>query len=345
MKSDQTSMVTRLILLWVLFVIISFFLGYPTLNRYKPELTAALPDTYYYVNLVKLGITDVIDSHWRYRVLIPYIARPIYFIAQGRVGSWDPAFFALLVTNSIFIASSAICLGIIFFKITKNWHFGIFGALLFLLHFNVSNLYLSGLIDSGELFFMIALILALMERRWWILPFLGIFGSLARETFIPFSGAFAAGWYISQIREDGIKVAPVLAIALMGVLGLIMFTTIRFLFDAETIFPWQFAKSISTIRPGIFSQLIEAFFNRGFAYGFIWLLPLGLLGIKEVPKNWLFASLAATVLAITLTIIAGSGQNMDNINRPLFSTIGPLLLFGSTAFLWNLFELNQSDKK
>ena len=343
MKSNQISMTTRLILIWVLFVVMSFFLGYPTLNRYKPELTAALPDTHYYVNLVKLGITDVLDSHWRYRALIPYIARPIYFIAQGRVGTWDPAFFALLVTNSIFIASSALGLVTIFFKITKNWIFGIFGAFLFLLQFNVANLYLSGLIDSGEIFFMIALIIALMDRRWWILPFLGIFGSLARETFIPFSGAFAAGWYMSQIRENGIKISPVLAIATMGVLGLIMFVAIRYLFDAQTISPWQFTKSISTVSPSFFSQLIGAFFNKGFAYSFIWLLPLGLLGIKQVPKNWLFASLTATIFAVVLTVLASSEHNMDNIGRPLFSTIGPLLLFGSTAFLWKLFDLEQSE--
>ena len=36
------------------------------------------------------------------RVLVPYVAKPFYWLAKGRVGSWDPVMFGLLISDSFF---------------------------------------------------------------------------------------------------------------------------------------------------------------------------------------------------------------------------------------------------
>src|SRR5882724_786627 len=91
--------------IWVLFVMVCFGLGYPTLNRYDPR-QGATNDSKWYYKLVTTG-PDPAPAHPEYRVLVPYVARPFYRIAAGRVGTWDPVFFGLLSANALFTATTA----------------------------------------------------------------------------------------------------------------------------------------------------------------------------------------------------------------------------------------------
>ena len=94
----------RLAMVWGLFVLICLSLGYPTLNRYAPDTSAnpieqqwsSLADTIYYSSLVEKGFMEEPDSHWRYRVLVPYVAKPFYLLSKGNIGSWNPIFFGLM---------------------------------------------------------------------------------------------------------------------------------------------------------------------------------------------------------------------------------------------------------
>ena len=112
---------SRLALVWCLFFLICFSLGYPTLNRYAPDTapasaenpSASLADTRYYASIIEDGFMGTPESIWRYRVLVPYVAKPFYFLWKGNIGSWSPIFFSLLVANSLFIASAAIFLFLI----------------------------------------------------------------------------------------------------------------------------------------------------------------------------------------------------------------------------------------
>ena len=96
--------------LWTLFFLIGVGLGYPTLNRYDPRSAPGVTDSGGYYSIV-LGGTDAGDES--HRVLVPYLAKPIYWLANNHLHTWNPVFFALLVVNSFFIATGAILLLVI----------------------------------------------------------------------------------------------------------------------------------------------------------------------------------------------------------------------------------------
>src|SRR5258708_5886952 len=94
------------IFLWLILFLICLGLGYPTLNRYDPRATGGLSDSRDYYELVTRG-PEAVDSHVRFRVLVPLLARPLSRIARGRIGSWEPVFLGLLVVNAFFTATTA----------------------------------------------------------------------------------------------------------------------------------------------------------------------------------------------------------------------------------------------
>src|SRR5271169_972148 len=95
----------RLALLFCVFFLIACGLGYPILNRFDPRQTPGLSDVKAYAALVT-G-TTVVDSEdlrfRRFRVLVPWVARPFYRLARGRLATWDPVMFGLLAADSLFV--------------------------------------------------------------------------------------------------------------------------------------------------------------------------------------------------------------------------------------------------
>ena len=98
------------VLLWMVFVLICFGLGYPTLNRYDPR--QQLPDAATYAKLAKEG-QGAIASPFRFRILVPILARYVGTLAEGHSGTWDPLMFGFLVVNSIFVATTAFLISVI----------------------------------------------------------------------------------------------------------------------------------------------------------------------------------------------------------------------------------------
>jgi len=105
-KSDrpENPVIGRFVVLWGLFFLISFGLGYPTLNRYDPRKLG--PDWQSYYNTVT-GQDSPDDIPFCFRVLVPYVAKPFYHLAKGRSRTWDPVCFGLLISNCLFSASAA----------------------------------------------------------------------------------------------------------------------------------------------------------------------------------------------------------------------------------------------
>ncbi|MFZ0733754.1 MAG: hypothetical protein WAM79_15630, partial [Candidatus Sulfotelmatobacter sp.] len=85
----------RLVILYVVFFLIAAGLGYPALNRYDPRLVPGLSDVQSYAAMVT-GTAVPGPDHMKFRVLIPWMARPLYRVAEGRVGTWDPVMFGLV---------------------------------------------------------------------------------------------------------------------------------------------------------------------------------------------------------------------------------------------------------
>ena len=89
--------------------------------------------------------------------------------------------------------------------------------------------------------------------------------------------------------------------------------------------------NLSRMLTGIPAQLSQ----RAMVYTFAVIGPLGLLGLRSLPRNWIIGSTFA--FAVALLLGAGAGAN-DNIGRPLFNVAGPILAIAAAGFLWRFLE-------
>src|SRR5271154_3815929 len=113
---------SRLVLLFLLFFFICCGLGYPNLNRIDwRQAPGGLEDVLTYADLVTTPPTPELNQHMQFRVLIPYLARPIYRIAKNHIGTWDPIMFALLAVNSIFVALTVTVLLVVVHGVLGNY--------------------------------------------------------------------------------------------------------------------------------------------------------------------------------------------------------------------------------
>ena len=343
---------SRLALIWCLFFLICFSLGYPTLNRYVPSLTAttaenpygSLADSKYYASVVEDGFMQTPENHWRHRVLVPYVAKPFYHLSKGHIGSWSPVYFGLLVANSLFIASAAVILFLIGAGVGGSRTVGFVSSLLLLGHFNVSNLYLAGLVDSSELFLMIFTAWLLLQKKWRALPFVAVVAFLARETAVVFTAALATGWLATETLRGEYRRSEVYSFLGYGtvalVIGLSGLMLVRYAGTSEIVPPWHFESSVTGVNPSIVLDGLWALVTaKALVYSFIWLLPLGLLGLRTIPKNWLWASILTTCAALVLIVIMGAGENAG---RSLFNTAGPMLLVAAASFITKFLKLERS---
>src|SRR5271157_5896606 len=180
------------LLVWAIFVLICFGLGYPTLNRYDPR--QLLPDAAKYAKLAQDGPASV-DSPFRFRVLVPYLARAVESIAKGQTGTWDPLLFGFLVVNSIFVATTAFLISVIGESLLGSYSAALLAGTLYLLNFAISNAQLAALVDSGEGLFLMAVVASMFYGRWTLLPLFGVLGALTKESFVPFSFLMALTWW------------------------------------------------------------------------------------------------------------------------------------------------------
>ena len=187
--------VATLALLYGVFFLVALGFGYPILNRFDPRQTPGLSDVQIYASMVT-GSATAAAGHVRFRVLVPSLARPFYQIARGKIASWDPVMFALLIADSILVAGTAVLI-VVLGNRKVSYTTGLVGALLYLVNFAVPNLRLVGLVDAGEAFFLLALLWCLSESRLWVLPVVGVFGALTKESFIPFSIVLTAVWWLT----------------------------------------------------------------------------------------------------------------------------------------------------
>jgi hypothetical protein len=319
-------------LLWVLFFLICLGLGYPILNRYDPGKLAGTSDVNQYRNIVVgqkskraaegVGVLARIGQQENYyRVLVPYVAKPFYWLARGRVDSWDPALVGLLVASSIFTATTAFVLVAIGCSLGFEFSTSLVGAFIFLLNFCVSNMYLVGLVDSAEACFLILIVWSLLKGRWFLLPLWGVFGALGKETFAPLSVMLVFGWWLAGTGHGRLRIIRLGWIAALGIAGIATVTVMMSSLAGGLVLPWQFAATMRS-STGFFTGLRGCLTEHTFLYVFVWLLPLGLLRIRQFPRTW---SLAVAV-AFSGALLLGAYNNAEgNTTRALFNIAGPLL--------------------
>ncbi len=303
--------------LWPMFFIICFGLGYAGLNRFDPPHASGLSDSAQYFRLVVDG-PDAAEGHWRYRVLVPYLAKPIYHAAVGHLGTWNPVSFSLLVVDSAFCASSAMVLIWIAQEFGFSWAAGLIAAFCYLLNFEIANFQLAGMVDAGEAFLMVCLALVLQRRAWNVLPVLGVLGALAKETFVPIAFLFACGWVYREKR------APWLQIAGMAVAGIATVMIVHSIVDGHQVTPLQIT-SDERAAYGLTDMVRNSFHILGSWVTwitFLWMAPLAARGMARLPRQAIYASALGLAAALALAVWNDSGPNGA---RPLFDIAGPCL--------------------
>jgi hypothetical protein len=325
----------RLALLFCIFFLIGCGLGYPVLNRFDPRQTPGLSDVNAYAALVTgAEVRDVEDMRFRrFRVLVPWIARPFYRLGRGRLATWDPVMFGLLVADALFVAGTAILIVVLGRRQLCSSTTGLVGALLYLVNFAVPNLRLVGLVDAGEGFFLTALLWTLLEYRLWVLPAIAVLGALTKESFIPFSMVFTSAWWIStrrdRTREQNISSAGwILSSWLLSfgaMIGLQWSTT------GTYVSPVQFGLAL---HRGGGQHFIVSLLDRNLWYIFVWLLPTAVPNLKRFPKSWLIPVGATCALALVLDAYFGGAPAAGSAwGRALFTIAGPLLSLSSATLL------------
>jgi hypothetical protein len=234
---------------------------------------------------------------------------------------WNAGFFGLLVANALFCATTACLIATIGNRLLKDRGTALLGAALYLLSFAIPNLQLAGLIDSGEACFLVALVWSLLTGRWYLLPLWGLFGALAKETFVPFSCVFAFTWWLVERRQTAAASSRLKWIVALGIVGLSTVVAVHSTVSGEFKWPWQIAGQARA--PGdFFGALWNCLTERSFWYVFGWLIPLGVCRLRFFPKAWRAAAISTSILAIMLGAYSNAG---GTVGRATFDIIGPLL--------------------
>jgi hypothetical protein len=319
----------RGILLWVLFFLICFGLGYATLNRYDPR-TSGIVDSVSYYEIVARGPTARLE-HVQFRVLVPFLAKPFYWLAKGRVRTWNPVFFGLLMANSLLVATTALLLARIGHQQARDLAVALFGATIYLLNFDVTNLRLAGLIDAGEGCFLMFMVWSLFKERWWLLPLWGLLGALTKESFVPYSTILASTWWLVSSRRHVSWFSRIVWVAVMVMVEFAAVMILQASLTRQVLWPWQFAATLGA-GPGYVRRFVGSLVDRQSWYDFIWLLPLGVWRLKRLPRPWVVA--CATTVLCPLVLSAYHNAEPGTWGRAAFSIAGPLLSL-SVALLFS----------
>jgi hypothetical protein len=352
LHESRAKAAATLALLFGIFFLIACGLGYPILNRFDPRQTPGLSDVRTYAALVagapKLdaGLNDEDMRFRRFRVLVPWLARPFYLLARDRVATWNPVMFGLLVSDSLFVAGTAVLMIILGGSLRGpglagpelgGSAIGLIGSLLYLLNFAVPNLRLVGLVDAGEGFFLLALLWSLSESQLWALPVITVLGALAKESFIPFAIVFTAAWWFSTHRDRNSRDARdnftsvAVWILTSWALGLAAIVLLHWWITGTYESPLQFGFAL---RRGESHHFSVSLHDRNLWYIFLWLLPTAIPNLKRFPKPWLVAVGATCATALLLDAYFGGVPAAGSAwGRALFSIAGPLLSLSSAIFL------------
>ncbi len=299
---------------------ICFGLGYATLNRYDPR-TAGITDSIAYYDLVAHGPNAGL-GHTQFRVLVPFLARPFARLAAGLVGTWNPVFFGLLMANSLLVATTALLLVSLAQRQVGSMAVALLAAALYLLNFDVPNLRLAGLIDAGEGCFLMLLVCALFEERWWLLPLWGALGVLAKETFVPYSVILASTWWMVSSRRHVARFSRAVWVIVMVAAEFATLMILQASLAGHLIWPWQFAATLSG-GPGYIRRFFILLADRQSWFDFIWLLPLGAWQLKRLARPWVVA--CGVTLLCPLVLSAYYDAQPGTWGRGAFSIAGPLL--------------------
>jgi hypothetical protein len=349
-SDNSTKIATaRVALLFSVFFLIACGLGYPILNRFDPRRTPGLSDVKTYAALVTgTSSFDAEDMRFRrFRVLVPWLAKPFYLLARGRIATWDPVMFGLLVADSLFVAGTAVLIVVLGNRKLGSSAVGLVGALLYLVNFAVPNVRLVGLVDAGEGFFLLALLWSLSAFELWALPVIAVLGALTKESFIPFSIVLTSAWWVAtwpDHKEEGHRARhrflPDAAwIVTSWALSFAAIIALQWSITGGFVSPLQFGLAVRRDGGHHFAVALH---DRNLWYIFLWLLPTAIPNLKRLPRSWLIPVGATCVIAFVMDAYFGGPPAAGSAwGRALFSIAGPVLSLSSALFLLRISSSRQ----
>jgi hypothetical protein len=264
-------------------------------------------------------------------------------MARGHVGTWDPVFFGLLVSNSLFFSAAACLLVTIGCIVIGDQALALLGGMLYLLSFAAGNYHLSGMVDSSQAFVMVAVIRTLLAEKWSWLVLWGMIGAFTKETSTPICVAFASGWWLASRSRDGFDWNKAFWILAMAAAGLGTLTIL--MLNVSVYLPWSFAASeraVNVAQDFYLANVFRCFANHEFLYVFVWLLPLGLSRVRLFPRPWVTASLAGVIASVAMG--AYSGANGNTV-RPMFNAAGPILSLSAALSIYRFMGRNAAGNR
>ena len=324
--SREKLSLSQLALCWLLFFAVCLGLGYAALGRYDPRNTPGLTDSIVYSRLVSGD--PVMARDLRFRLLVPYLSKPFFFLGQTLFAREKAALLSLLITNSFFCAVTACLLAQIGGQLNIDWPTALLGACLYLLSFAVVNIQLAGLVDSAETCFLLAVTWSLLSHRLTLLPLWAVLGAAAKETFVPLAAVLSFVWWFIAYREREQTKRDLVWILSIAVVGILTVSVIRFNVTGQLMWPWK--TEILSPDESYLTRLRETVISKEFWYTFAWLMPLGVWRLGRLPRQWVIASVAAALTAIALSAYKGVAGNMA---RPAFNVLGPVLALSTSLLI------------
>jgi hypothetical protein len=224
------------------------------------------------------------------------------------------------MVNSAFCAASALLVSILAYLISANGAMAVTAAFAYLLNFTVSNYHLSGMVDSADAFWFVLLTWALLARKWWVLPLIGLGAGLSKETFLPIAFVFATIWVLAEPSDERPK--KFLAIVTMIALGMATVLAVHSIIDRTIATPWGMLTQEKALSPpadfNVFGMLVSWNVWLTLGWSFFLFLTAG-----RFPKGWRYGVISA--VGVVVLLAAWDHAGWDNVARPLFNILGPLL--------------------
>jgi uncharacterized membrane protein len=239
--------------------------------------------------------------------------------------------FSFLVVNTFLVATTAYLLFRVGCEIVPETSVALLGATLYLLNFAIGNVHLAALVDSAEACLLMAFIASMFYRRWFLLPLWGLAGTLAKESFVPFSVVMAVAWWLTSDEKRKPQPGVWIAITAGAEVGTLVLVHSMVAGHAASL--WSFAASMNS-PTGYVTNFRHSLTDRNSWYVLIWLLPLGILGWKKLLHEWKAAAGSGVAVALLLNAYHSTvGGGGGGLGRYVFNIAGPLLSLSAAGFL------------
>jgi len=323
--------VSSSILLFLLFLSIAASIVYTPVT--KVDLNdAAIGDTQLYIAMYEGQSLKEIPKPFRYRFLVPYLARmipspPASLLVGFEIDSSKIVKYKFGVVNALGLALAAWVLFFFSLKLGFDRPLSIIGSLLFLTSFYI--LAYAGLpfADAIAYLFLITSIYAIFtDRDWLLLPIFAI-GIFAKETIV-------LALFIIFIQDKNItqKIKKIV----MCLPGIFAYLLVRMIVLPTSVgYNYTYERFLDTFKvyQNSFAPWVFAVINILFVFGFIWIFAIKGFQIAWRSKRRAILDLAV-IVPVVLLVPFIIGSDLGRIWFLGFPAIIPLSLLGIEYFIF-----------